>query len=148
MLFMDFIIQKLNAMSTFFWEIYLVTSGWYPPFDFVAPYFYDVSVGFNYLAWRFYDFALWVNSVVSDLQGILDFGDIWSYFDYWFNRAEWAWDWVASSWTNVGVIVDSWWSSTQFTVLAWVDEAKSYADSLVAGFNTWLGNLQSAWDDF
>ena len=146
--FINNIVSALNDVSDYFYDIYREVYDWTYPFWLAAPLFYYISRGFNHLAWDFYDFGEWVDDVADRVRDILDFSDIWDYFDYWFNRAAWAWDWVLRAWDNVWDIVNDWWSYTRYTVLAWVDEAKSYADALVVGVTNWLASLQEAWDSF
>lgn len=148
MFFMDWIIQRLNDASDFLYDIYREVLEWVWPFWLAAEFFYELSWLFWRLAQDFYDFSQWVSNTQAKVSEILSYANISSYFQWWFDRAVWAWTWVADAFRNVWNIVDDWWSSTQSTVRAWIDEAKSYAAFLVANLNLMLSSLQSAWDDF
>lgn len=141
--FMSWIIQRLNDASDFFYEIYREVMDWVYPFWLVADFFYELSWLFWRLAQDFYDFNELLDSWAIKIGQILSYANIWSYFEWWFDRAEWAWSWVADAFSNVWDIADSWWSSTQDTVLAWIEEVKSYAESLVDEVNAWLAYLDS-----
>ena len=147
MFFMTGIVNWFNWIGDLFYQLYLECDyyGW--PLNLLDNWFYTISEFVYELAWEFYYFSFWVSDVQAKISDVLSIGEIWSYFSYWFEAAEDAWYWVENAFWNVWDVVDSWWSSTQYTVLAWVDEAKSYAAALVAGLNTWLASLQSSVDD-
>lgn len=148
MWFMTWIMQRLGEISGFFYELYLdcYYAGW--PLELLDTWFYAISRYFADLSWDFYDFNLWLDYAAGKITEILSYSDIWSYFGYWFDRAEWAWSWVTDAFWNVWNIVDDWWSSASWTVLAWIDEAVSGVRTLVDQANIWLANLQASWDDF
>ena len=148
MFFMDWIIQRLNDASDLFYDIYREVWDWVWPFWLAAEFFWELSWLFWRLAQDCIRFNSWLSWADIRLEGIFSLWEIWEYFEKWFNWGMWAWDWVADAFLNVWNIVDDWWSSTQSTVRAWIDEAKSYAASLVANLNLMLSSLQSAWDDF
>jgi len=148
MWFMNSIISRLNEISGFFYSIYLEVLGWIPPFWYAAGFFYSLHSTFVGLSWAFYSFNQWVSDVAAKVAGILSYTNIYSYFQSYFTAALNAWNWVINAFNNIWSIVDNWWSSAQYIVLAWIDDAKSYAASLVAGVNSWLVTLQGAWDSF
>jgi len=90
----------------------------------------------------------WIADVTTKVGRILSIGEIHLYFMYWFDRAEWAWEWITSAWFYVTDIMSEWWSETQLTVWIWIEEAVSGVRTLVDQANTWLASLQAAWDDF
>ncbi len=148
MSFMNWIVDRLNDVSNFFYQLYLdcFYVGW--PLEVIGYWFYYLSDTFSRLAWNFYDFSSWVTDVQVRVSEILDTWDIWTSFQWWFEAAENAWNWVSSAAWNIWYEVEDWWGTTQYTVQGWIDEARWYAYDLVAGVNTWLAELQSAWDDF
>ncbi len=146
--FMSNIVNAFNFAASLFYLLYVETFAWVWPFNLLATWFYNLNIAFNRLAWNFYDFSLWVYDVTDKVRDKLDFGDIWSYLDYWLNRAAWSWEWILGAWDNIGDIVDAWWTNTRLEVQAWIDDAKRYADALLANVNNLLTTLESAWDDF
>lgn len=148
MTFINSIIEGLNKVSGFFYQIFLEVNSWPWPFWYVSGFFYSLHVAFAGLAWAFYYLNGWVDYLAGKVAAILTFGDIWSYFKWWFDAAVAAWNWVASAYRNVWNIVEWWWSSAKYIVLSWVDEAKRWATSLFNQVNAWLARLQEAWDAF
>ncbi len=148
MWFMNYIIQRLNDASGFFYGVYLEVISWVYPFWLAAFPFYNLSVLFSNLAWDFYDFNTWVDYVEGRVASLLTFDNIYSYFSSYFDAAVNAWNWVDQTFGDINTFMSSWWSTTQYTVLAWVDEAKSYAAALVNNLSTTVNTLLSAWDDF
>ena len=146
--FMSSIINVLNSVSGWFYQIYLDIYGWVYPFWLVAGFFYQLCLLFNKMAWAFYDFSSWVSDVQGKVAKILSQADILSLLRTWLSYAENAWSWVVNAWQNVTAIINTWWSSTSQVVRVWVNEAKQYAASLAMTANTWLASLQSAWDNF
>jgi len=145
---MTWIVNRLNYIGDFFYELYLdcYYAGW--PLEVLDSWFYAICELFYNLAWDFHDFNLWLDYAAGKITEILSYSDMWSYFGYWFDRAEWAWSWVTDSFWNVWNIVDDWWSSTRYDVLAWIEDAVSGVRTLIDQANIWLASLQSAWDDF
>lgn len=148
MTFMSNIISFLNDASDFFYEIYLEVYDWPSPFWYPAVYFYYLSVVFSDLAWAFSSFSDWLIWAEDAISDILDFGDIWSYFETWFNWAEWAWDWVVDAWYNVTSIIDSWWLTMSATVQGWIDSARSELLDLYDNLANELISLWESWSSF
>lgn len=148
MTFMTWIVNGLNSISDLFYELYIdcYYVGW--PLEILADWFYYLSDWFSDLAWSFYDFSGWVSSVQAKVSEILSSGDIWTYFLWWFEAAENAWNWIWNATSHIWFEIEDWWWNTSITVQGWIDEVRSYADNLVTGVNTWLASLQSAWDAF
>jgi hypothetical protein len=146
--FMTAIINALNSVSSWFYQIYLDVNGWVWPFNLTAGLFYQLCLLFNTLAWRFSDFGSWVNEVAGKVSQILSQADILGMLRTWLTYAENAWSWVVNAYTNVAGIVNAWWSSVSLTVKAWIqaakDELKSYINSILLVVNS----LAAAWDSF
>ena len=134
--FMHWIVQRLNYISDFFYDLYLdcYYVGW--PLDVLDTWFYYISDYFSKLAWHFSDFGTWVNDVAAKVLDILNWSTIWSYIlSYVPNLTEIS-DWFYYWWDYVTQVVDTWWTSTSTTVLAWIDEAKQWTQ-------IWIDYLQS-----
>lgn len=148
MWFISSIISWLGSISDYFYDAYREVIDWVWPFYYLAYPLYYLYIGFYNLANYFGYFGDWVNDVAAKAANILSLTQIYSYFSYYFDAALNAWDWVVNAFGNVWTIVDDWWSSVRYTVLAWVEEAKSYAAALVDNVSYRLSSLQSAWDNF
>lgn len=148
MSFMTSIIDALDSVSDWFYKLYLEVYGWVYPFWLTADFFYQLSVLFNTLAWRFYDFSLWVSEVQGKVSLVLSWSTIWSsvlgMVPNLLQLRDWFYNWV----TFVTNTVNTWWGATSLTVQAWVQSAKDMATSLFNQLNNALASLQSAWDSF
>lgn len=148
MFIIDWIVDALSMASDYFYSIYAEIYYWIYPFNQVAPYFYWVSSFFNTLAWYFSYFGNWLDGIAAKVANILSYNNIYSYFKTYFDYAVDAWNWVYYAWNNVTNIIDSWWSSTQYIVKTWIDNAIQGIQDFGAQLEIWLGNLQVAWDNF
>ncbi|GAH37666.1 unnamed protein product, partial [marine sediment metagenome] len=148
MWFLDWIVTKLSDASSFFYSIYLEAYYWVYPFNQIAPFFYQVSSLFFSLSQYFSYFNDWVDDVVSKVANILTYSNIYSYFKSYFDYAIGAWNWITNAWNIVTNIINSWWSSTQYIVKTWIDNAVQGLRYFGVQLETWLGNLQAAWDNF
>jgi len=146
MWFINAIVNWLSRVSDYLYDAYQEVRGWVWPFYYLANPLYYLSRAFSYITEYFGEFNEWAGNVADWLAGVLDLSQITAYFRTWIDAAIDAWDWVSRAFSNVWNIVDDWWSSTQFTVRAWIAEAKSYADSLLGEVNRMIANLQAAWD--
>jgi len=142
MQFMNWIIQRCNDASSFFYSIYLEVYGWVYPFYLAAGFFYQLCLIFNNLAWNFYDFAQWVDDVAAKVVNILSWSTIWSYILSNVPNLTAIRDWFYSWWGNVTAVVSSWWTSTQNTVQGWISIAQSYLQDQINNLNTWFADLQ------
>ncbi len=159
MSFMWLIINALNSVSSWFYEIYLEVNGWVWPFYLAADFFYQLHGLFNTLAWRFYDFSNWVNEVASKISQILNWDNIWSFILSYVPNLTQVRDWFYSWWNNVTSVISTWWSSTQYTVLGWIFVAVQPFNTVLDAWNnfwnyTWpdwssrFNTLKSAFDNF
>ena len=148
--FLGNIVDALNSVTAWFYEIYLTTLDWVWPFWKIANLFYGLSSFFSDLAWAFYDFASWVYDVIDRIKGILSWATIWQWImervQPLFNALSGLTSWGRSIWNEV----TDWWLSTQWTVRGWIDAATQYSNGVAAAWgNFWkvaLPNLVSfAW---
>lgn len=148
MYFLEGIIDRLNNISSFFYSVYLDIFYWISPFDRVAPLFYQLSLLFNTLAWDFYNFNQWANMVADKVANLLTYSNIYSYFSSYFDYAVNAWNWVYNAWSNVVGIIDTWWSSVQYTVQVWIDEAKAWAGVQIDTLENTIASVLAWWNEF
>ncbi|MBU2249586.1 MAG: hypothetical protein KKD77_22760, partial [Gammaproteobacteria bacterium] len=123
------IVEFLNSITTTFYNLYLETRGWIYPFSLVANLFYTLSSIFNSIAWQFYYFNQWVETVTNKIASILSYENIASYFEFFLNSASEALAWVRNALKNVTSIIETWWQNTQLTVRSWIDTAKQTLQS-------------------
>lgn len=146
--FMSQIVELLNGIGGWFYELYLDTYAYITPFNVIGSWFYQLSATFYSLAWSFSDFASWANEVATQLSGVLSWGTIWGWLLAYVPNLEDIRDWFYNWYTNVAGVVGGWWSSAQFTVLAWVQDARSYALTLTQALSQALTTLRLEWDNF
>jgi len=139
--FMNWIVQKLNDASEFFYSIYLETYSWVYPFDRVAPLFYEICLIFNRLAWSFYDFSQWVSDTADKVSKILDWNTIWSYILSYVPNLEAIRDWFSQRWDWLQAEINNWWSETTATVLGWIDAAKDWAALQISALQKQVNSL-------
>ncbi len=148
MVFMTWIVYRLNDAGNWFYNLYLDAyfAGW--PLDLLADRFLSLSSAFYNLAWHFSDFGTWVNQAAVQLQGILSWSTIYSNIvSYWpgINQiGAWFTSWTA----NVGDIVGSWWSTTSLTVQTWIDQAVVNIGLLTDQLEASVVQLAASWSDF
>ena len=148
MWFIDNIVIYCNNISSFFYSIYLEVLGWVFPFWLVASFFYNLSTTFSALAWQFYYFGLWVDATASKLLEILSWSTIQSYITDWFYLIGDLNTIFFYFWANVTDVINNWWSSTSLSVLDWINAFSAFLQSQIDVVNSWLTNLQLAWDSF
>lgn len=148
MWFLDQIVSWLHSARDYFYDAYETVSSWVWPFYLLSYPLYSLYRVFFNLAIYFGEFNSWVDYVAGRVANILTFSNIYSYFKTYFDAAINAWNWVANAFWNVWSVVDSWWTTTQYTVLAWIDEARNWATTLFNQASLLLASLQAAWDNF
>ena len=136
MAFMTWIIERLNAISEFFYELYLDCYYYGFPLDLLTGWFRNLYVAFNDLAWAFSDFSLWVLDVQDQVSHILNYTDIWDYFGWFFEAAEYAWEWVYNASWFIRLEIEDWWDIAQQTVPDWLSDIEAWT-------TTQLNNLQA-----
>ena len=139
--FLADIIERLNDVSGFFYDAYLTVYDWYYPFSLLDEPLYYLSYAFSDLAWAFYYFSQWANDVADRVSEILSTGDIWSYFRWWFDRAEWAWDWVFDAAWYIWLEIEDWWYTTRWTVLDWISDVETWTQSQLNSLQSTLTAL-------
>lgn len=159
MRFLDWIVEYLWEIGEWFWEAYKEVDDWVWPFYFLADPLWEIQRIFGWLSWEFEAFNEWVYDTVDKLQDILSKWDIWDFFEWWFDAAEKAWNWVRDAWDNIWTTVEEWWNTTWPTVQGWIAVATQGFDELKAAWDnfwevTWPGllddiaGLEAAWDNF
>ena len=134
----------IGNILSFVWDIadlflsaYQEVSGWVWPFYYLQYPLYGLWRVTKSLLGPIADFWLWAEDVWAKILNIFSLEQITSFFRTWIDYATTAWDWVVNSFWNVWNIVDYWWSSAKFTVLAWINTATEG-----------LNNLRVWWDEF
>lgn len=141
--FLDFIVTRLNQVSSFFYDMYLETYSWAWPFHHISTPLYRVHELFNGLAWDFSNFNIWVSDTVTKLRAILSWDTIWSYILSIIPNIQSLNTWW-TNWTgNVWNVVTNWWASTQTLVQGWINDAKQYLQTQVNSLNVWVTNLEA-----
>lgn len=144
---MNYIVQRLNDASDFFYDLYLEVLGWVYPFWLAAGMFYNLCGIFNRLAWNFYDFGQWVDAAADKLEDVLSWSYIRSLIQSWLPDLENAVSWW-HSWTAwVRQKIDEWWNSAKDTVQGWIDIGDQWLKDLIDDAQTWLARLQSSMND-
>ena len=144
MWFLDQIISYLASARDWLFSAYDEVRGWVSPFHYLSTPLFYIWIAFDRLVIYFSYFNDWVTDTATKLTTILSYANISSYFSYYFDAAAAAWSWVANSWWNVTNIINSWWSSAQYTVLAWIDDAKYWLQTQINSLNIWVSNLQAS----
>ena len=145
---LDSIFSTVWDISSQFYSAHYTVSGWVWPFNLLAtPLYWLYQLSWNLLT-PIAQFGDWVSAVTTRVSSILSSIDVMILLRTWLTYAENAWTWVMNAGTNVTNIVNTWWSSTSQTVQVWVNEAKQYAEGLVASTMGLVINLQASWDAF
>ena len=148
MWFMTWIINRLNDISGFFYDLYLdcYTIGW--PVEPIGIWFYYLSDWFSKLAWNFGDFSTWVSDVAAKVANILNWTTVWSNIISIVPNLEAIRDWFYSWWVWVDQRVTDWWSSTSTTVIGWIDAAKDWAKLWIDWLDERINSFLVVWSDF
>ena len=145
---MNWIVEQFYNAGNLFYGIYLEVLGWVWPFWWVADFFYTLSGSFYSLAWSFAELAVWLDSLAARVQQALTWDNAWnlilSHIPNLVEISSWFYYWYF----NILNVVSEWWYSTQWIVLAWVDEAKNFANTLFSQVNSAVVLLQASWDSF
>lgn len=147
MWFLDQIVSILRLVSDWFYRLYRDFSDVPLIGGVLAAPFYWLYAAFYHLAVYFSSFNAWAEDATSKLGRILSLENITSYFKTFLDYATGAWAWISNAGNNVIGIVSTWWQSVKPVVLAWIEEAKSWASAQLRELNARLGSLQSLWDE-
>lgn len=131
----------------------------YGPIVWLGELFRLLSDWTSAIAGELYTLASWYDYVTGRVAELLTWDNILSYLGTYLDAAINAWNWVSNAWNNVWGIADSWWSSTQYTVKAWIAAATQGFDALKAAWSNfwnvtwpvWTGKLDyltAAWNNF
>lgn len=148
MSFVNYIVQELNDISDFFYDLYIEVNGWVTPFWYAAGFFYDLCQVFNYLAWDFYDFGQWVYEITDEIGEILTWSNIRSLIRSWLPDIEDIVDWWDRWWVWVGEEIDSWWDYTRGIVEGWISYATGWLSDWIDSIESTLVTLEAAWDEW
>jgi len=147
MSFMNYIVQRLNDASDWFYDLYREVLSWVYPFWLAAGPLYQLCSIFNRLAWNFYDFGQWVDAAADKLEDVLSWSYIRSLIRSWLPSLEDVIDWW-HSWTYwVRQRIDEWWYYTKNIVQGMIDWAAQGLRDLIDDAQTWLARLQSSIND-
>lgn len=144
MWFLYQIVSWLGHVRDYLFDAYIEVSGWYHPFNNLAYPLYWLYYAFYYITYYFGLLSEWLNWAASRIDQILSISTIQSYFQAFINYASWAWSWISNAWSNVTSIINTWWSSTQQTILVWINNAAEWLQAQVDGLGVWVSNLQAS----
>lgn len=146
--FISSIIDRLNAISSFFWSIEQEVSEWVFPFSLIAYPLSTTSLAFNTLAWNFRDFSLWIYDITDRAKDILSWDTIWSLIRSHIPNLEAIRDWFTNRWAWLNTQISNWWSETGATVAGWIEASKDWARLWIDYLEGRANSLQAAWDNF
>lgn len=114
----------------------------------IGDLFYTTSGLMSNIASGLYTFYSWTVDVATRLINIITESDIYNYIISFFPSLDdiinWFGNWTSYVWGQI----TSWWQSVIPTVQQWIEEAINSAGGLIGQLQTWLTNLQQAWDNF
>ncbi|MBA7693216.1 hypothetical protein ES703_101792 [subsurface metagenome] len=97
----------------------------------ISDYFYSVYlevIGWIYPFWYIARFFYYLCDLFNNLA--------WAFYSF----AQWAYD--------VESIINSWWSSAQYTVLSWIEDAKQWAGAQIDSLRSTINYILAWWDEF
>jgi len=137
MSFMNWIIEELEDIASFFYDAYQEVKDWYSPFDLLKYPLYGIYGRFHWLAEWFTDFRDWLDWAADRIDEIFSWSNIQSMIRSWLSGIEAAIDWFLNWATWVGQYITDWWSGILPYILTYIDNA-------VEG----LANFAATWDNF
>jgi len=142
------ILNAVNNILDWTYQIYTDISGWVWPFSGIAPAVYWVYSAIADLGWGLYDLFAWVNDVQAKIGSGIDWGIIWgnilSYIPNINDMSDWFGDWAG----NVASAIAGWWSATSATVQGWITASMEAALDLIDTISVSIAALQESWDGF
>ncbi len=148
MRFTDRIFSLFWDISDYFYNAYKTASDWIWPFNAIQYPLYALYRAFWSLLDPIAAMGEWLGDMDDRLVGFLDRAGILSLLQTWLTYAEDSWYWIRNSWSNILDVIRAWWTGVAGDVLAWIDQARDFAATLVAGVMEDLGMLRSSWDNF
>jgi len=144
----DWLIHVCMTISNHFYYVYLDISGWWTPFNLIAPVFLWVSDSFIDFAHYLGQFSAWVWWAQDWISKILTWDYILSLIMPYIQWGINAWNWVVNAWNNIWNEITIWWATIQTIVTGWIDVAKQWAKDLIDQVSIGLNYLSSAWTEF
>lgn len=142
------IVERLNDICSYFYDLYLEFYDFPPPISYAATWLYWLSREFSNLAWSFYDFYFWVEEVSKQVSLILSWSTIWSYIKDRVPNLEQISDWFSTWRTKVRLEVSAWWSDAGLVVLSWIAEAERGLLSRIESIQNVVNSLRGEWNSF
>lgn len=136
------IVEVLNGISEFFYNIYAEIFTWSFPFNLIAEPFYSISNLFGNIAWQFYYFSGWLYTIYNKITSFLSWDTIWSAIIERVPNLEEIRDWFTGWGGQVYGVVLSWWESTSSTVGAWIGAAVQVVQDGLDNLSGLVGQLQ------
>jgi len=142
------IIEALNNISSYFYDLYLEFYEFPYPVRYAANWFYWLCKQFNSMAWDFYDFSIWVREISNKITQYLSWSTIWSYITSRIPNLEDIRDWFYNWRDHVWGEIKDFWSDAQTTVKGWIDIASQDLKWLTGQISSSLDSLRSEWNNF
>lgn len=153
------IVEYLVDISEFFYDLMLEVWDWPEPLWRIGYVLYEISDVFNSLAWRFADFAEWLEWAQDEIEDILSWSNIRSLIRDWLYKIEDVLDWWYDWWNFVKAKVEDWYKPKLSAIKDLIETATQGFEELVTAWNnfwnvTWpewtgkLSELRLLWDTF
>lgn len=143
--FITWIIQNISRIAGTFYDVYVETSSWIWPFNYVSNIFYYGYIAADNLAYYFGYFGDWCNDVWNRVLNILSWDNIVNLIRSWLSNIEQVVYWFFNWWNNVLDVINQWWSTIQDTIKSWIDTAIRY---LQVGYQQITNFLNYIWPSF
>lgn len=145
MTFIARIIESLNGIVDWFYQLYTDVYDWPYPFYMIGYIFIEIAYLFNDLAWACYDFSNWIDYVAGKVTNILTWQTIWSYIITYVPNLLTIRDWFVNVNVNINELIAGWWTSTSVQVHGWIDAA---VDGIDVGLEGWMDFWSGIWPAF
>jgi len=127
----------LYSIASFFWNLYVIVSGWIWPFNQAAGLFRSIGTFIDNIVFEIWQFDVWLQGVVSQIGTYLTWANLTSWFSQFLDMITGAWNWVINWWNNVWNAINSWWNTVYPIVQSWISSATQG-----------LSGLLSSWQNF
>ena len=146
--FIDLIWTLVWNISDLFLQWYYEAADW----TFIGSYVSQVCLWVSQLFWSLLtpiaNFHDWAVNLENEIATFITTIDIWDILAEPIKWATDAWAWVRYASLYMQDAIDAWWSWVSLTIQSWIDTAIQGVQGLVDNVTTWLGNLQTTWDNF